>query len=352
MRLILALALLVPRSALAAPQPSLEALSLEAVRAMPLPAAAPGVLLPFASLEVRVRHTSISSMAAGVRGISDYQLGDSWGKAPVTAASAAAGSPVFRRAAEATARFGGATAFYLGFFNGRHMMATNHHVMGGRGCSGRRADFTLLGKAFPCEKVYAERAEIDLALFSIRVAPGDEASLAGVGGNFAFDADIYPGQELLTIGFGVAGNPGRVMMASQDSDCRTFSGRGDFRMMADPDDFNPGPDRVWSFANGCDISHGDSGSAYVDRATGEVVGIVWTGRIPKSPQVASSRYLTELQRAQGAETWTELSYTVPAARVRDGLEASLASGSLSPDEAATIRAVLGPSGSGASFASR
>lgn len=353
MRFLLVLALLVPRSAFAAAQPSLETISFDAVRSMPSPAAPAGVLSLSANLTVRVRHASISSMdaaAAAARSAKDYQLGDEWGKKPVTAASAAAAGPVFERAAKATARYGGATAFYLGFFNGHHLMATNHHVAEGMGC-GARADFPLLGKSFPCERIYGDWKEIDLAVFSIRVAPGDEAALSGVGGNFAFDAAIYPGQRLLTIGFGVAGNPGRVMMASRDSDCRTFSGRGDFRKMADPDDFNPGPDKVWSFANGCDISHGDSGSAYVDLETGEVVGIVWTGRIPKSPQVGSSRYLAEMQRAQGAEIWTELSYTVPAARIRDGLEASLASGSLSADAAATIKAVLG-SGSGAVFAAR
>jgi len=284
-------------------------------------------------------------------GSKDYQLGDEWGKKPVTAASAGAESPVFRRAAKATAHYGGATAFYIGFFNGHHMMATNHHVVESMGC-GARAEFTLLGKSFPCERIYGDWKEIDLALFSIRVAPGGEAALSGVGGNFAFDADIYPGQELLTIGFGVAGNPGRAMMANQDSDCRVFSGSNDFRKMADPDDFNPGPDRVWSFASGCDISHGDSGSAYVDRNTGEVIGIVWTGRIPKSPQVSSSAYLREMQRTQSADIWTELSYTVPAASIRDGLKAALSSGSLSADEAATIRAVLGASASGTTVATR
>jgi hypothetical protein len=138
------------------------------------------------------------------------------------------------------------------------------------------------------------------------------------------------------------------MVANQDSDCKVFSETGDFRKLADPDDFNPGPDKVWSFANACDVSHGDSGSAYVDHRTGDLIGLVWTGRIPKSPQVASSAYLDGMLAAKSPDIWKELSYTVPAASIRDGLKAAL-SGPLSADAAATIKAVLGPSA--AAFAS-
>src|SRR4051794_35522346 len=42
--------------------------------------------------------------------LSDYQIGDEWGKKPVTAQSLAAGGAVFERAAKATAHYGGATA--------------------------------------------------------------------------------------------------------------------------------------------------------------------------------------------------------------------------------------------------
>ncbi|MBI5623810.1 MAG: trypsin-like peptidase domain-containing protein [Elusimicrobia bacterium] len=335
----------------AAETPSLEALradgsssfTFEQAQALPSPGGLIGPRSHDMAASVLVRHTTISDLDAGVAlfGYKDYQLGDEWGKKPVTAASMAGESLVFQRAAKATARYGSATAFYIGFFNGHHMMATNRHVMSSMGC-GAAVEFVLLGKRFACEMVYGEWREIDLALFSIRVPPGDQAALSGIGRNFAFEAAIYPGQELLTIGFGVANNLRGRMMANQDSDCKVFSGSNEFRKMADPDEFSPGPDKVWSFANACDISHGDSGSAYVDRRTGDVVGIVWTGRIPKSPQVASSLHLDEMLRAQSPEIWTELSYTVPAASIRDGLKAAL-SGPLSADAATTISAILGPS---------
>ena len=324
----------------AEPLPSLEAF-LQQARVQPAPVALTAVPVPAPT--VHLRHTSISNMGTAAGFLNkDYQLGDEWGKKPVTAGSLGKESSVFQRAAKATANYGGGTAFYLGIFNGHHMMATNHHVMRAMGC-GVRADFVLLGKSFPCEKVYGDWTESDLAVFAIRGGAADAAVLAGLGRNFAYDAEIYPGQELLTIGFGVANNPRGVMMANQDSDCRVFSKRNEFRKMADPDDFNPGPDKVWSFASGCEVSHGDSGSAFVERNTGDVVGIVWTGRIPKSPKVSSSAYLTEMQRLNSPEIWTELSYTVPAASIRDGLNAALA-GPLSPDERATIGAIVGSAG--------
>lgn len=337
-------------------QPSLEAVKAknfiavfpeDALGARSLPSVPP-VLLTHgpAATSVGVVHTSISNLNVDAALLLDatYQLGDQWGKEAVTPDSLSKESAIFQRAAKATTRYGGGTAFYLGKFNGQHMMATNNHVMGAMGCSGRKAEFVLLGKSFPCEKSYGNWKEIDLALFSIRVSAEEEAALSGLGRNFAYDAAIYPGQELLTIGFGIANNQRRRMVANQDSDCKVFSGRNEFRKLADPDRLNPGPDKVWSFANGCDISHGDSGSSYVDRKTGEVLGIVWTGRIPKSPQVGSSQYLSEMLRSRSEEIWVELSYTVPAASIRNVLSSFLASGSLAPDEAATLGAIVGDGG--------
>lgn len=307
-------------------------LRLEDARSHSSPASVPGVA---------ARHAGISNPDADFSLFvnKEYQIGDEWGKKAVTPGSLARESAVFQRAAKATAHFGAGTAFYLGKFNGRHMMATNNHVMKYRLCERLTANFGLLGRRFQCEKEYGSWADIDLALFSIRVPAAEEAVLSGLGGNFAYDASIYPGQELLTVGFGVAENKERFAVANQDSDCKVFSGRDEFRFMADPD--NAGSDKVWSFSNGCDVSHGDSGSAFVDRKTGEVLGLLWGGRIPKPAKVGRSAYLDELLRNQSGEIWTELSYAVPAARIRDVLSAFLAGGSRDPDKTATIKALLG-----------
>lgn len=276
-------------------------------------------------------------------GSNEYRLGDEWGKKPVNAADLDKAPASFRRAALATARVGGGTSFYLGKFNGRLVMATNHHVMpDASGCSFSRVRFPLLNVVASCESFLGSWDEIDLTLFTIRAAnAADEAKLQGVAGNFRFNDDIQKGEKLLTAGFGVAENPTGVLMLNQDSDCYVFSPNAEYRLMADPDQLNPGTYRAWSFAIGCDVSHGDSGSAIVDRANGNVVGIIWTGRIPKSAAAQTTRYLNDIFQKQDAAIWEELSYAVPAKKMGEVLTRVTESNELAPDARATVKAVLG-----------
>ena len=273
-------------------------------------------------------------------GTDDYRLGDEWGKRPVSDESLKSARPAFRRAALATAQTGGATGFFLGKFDGAYVMATNHHVFPRDfSCLGNTIRFPLLGVMATCEKFLGTWPEIDLALFTIKVVnPADGAKLESVAANFQFRENVRPGQKLLTIGFGVAGNNGRQVMANEDSDCSVFSKEGDYRLMADPDRWNPGSYRAWSFALGCDVSHGDSGSAIVDRESGRVVGIIWTGRIPKNPAVQSSQTLAQLFRSGDEMIWQELSYAVPAPKIKEVLE-RVVSGSL-PEESRRILQAL------------
>lgn len=280
--------------------------------------------------------TGIGGVAAGT---DDYRIGDEWGKRPVTPESLTGARPAFRRAALATARVGGATGFYLGKFRGAHVVATNYHVYSSeRACVGGRIRFPLLGVEGSCENFLGTWSDIDLALFTIRVSEADAAKLEAVAGNFRFGEDVRPGQTLLTVGFGVAGNNMRTTMANEDSDCYVFSDSGDYRFMADPDRWNPGSYRAWSFALGCDVSHGDSGSAIVDRESGNVVGIIWTGKIPKSDAAQSSRGLDEMFRARADSMWTELSYAVPAKKIGEHLRSI--SGGMPPAKREIVEALL------------
>lgn len=258
-------------------------------------------------------------------GTDDYRLGDEWGKRQVRPEDLAQASPAFQRAAQATAKVGGATGFYLGKFNGQHVMATNHHVYeSARSCGTVR--FPLLNVTANCDQFIGSFPEIDLALFTVRVSATDEAKLLGVAGNFRFHEDIKMGEKVLTVGFGVAGNPGGALMANQDSDCIVFSKDAEYRLMADPDQWNPGSYRAWSFALGCDVSHGDSGSAIVDRDSGNVIGIIWTGRIPKSDNARKSSFLKSIYQSRDNAIWDELSYAVPAKKMGEFLGRLVESG--------------------------
>lgn len=270
----------------------------------------------------------------------DYQIGSEWGKKKVTPDAVANENEIFRRAALATARYGGGTAFYLGKFNGQHLMGTNHHVQPDTDC-GSASQFVLLGKSFRCTEVFGSWPEIDFALYAIRVPFGEEVAMMEIARSFSFSADIFPGQPILTVGFGIAQNPNRDLMANQDSDCYVFSDKNEFRSMGDPDEYNPGPYKAWSFATGCDVSHGDSGSAFVDRSTGDVIGLVWTGKIPKSDKIRDSRYLDEIFKNRSEEIWKELTFAVPAAKIHEVLEKfARESTDLSDAQRATLAAWL------------
>lgn len=249
----------------------------------------------------------------------DYQIGPQWGKEPLSQSQMQ--NTVYARATGATAKIGGGTSFYLGKFGGAHVMATNHHVCPAAfSCLGKMAEFTVLKKSYRANSFLGTWNNIDLTLFTITVPTQDESLLANVAGNFAFDMPLYIGQPIITAGYGIANNQARSLMINQDAECEVYS--AGIRYMKDPDDFNPGPDLVWSFANGCDVSHGDSGSAMVDRNNGKVMGLIWTGRIPKDPIVRDAGYLARIKQEQSEDIWKQLSYAVPASKIQEFLTVS------------------------------
>jgi len=274
--------------------------------------------------------------------IPDYRIGSEWGKVRVTADMLKKESPAFVRAVSATGRLPvGGTGFYLGKFNGSHVLATNHHVCPTKkSCDGDKVSFPVLKKKFKVIGFYITLPEIDLTLLKLKVKPEDEAELLKVARNFSFDKDVSRGMDLLTAGFGVGGNPGEVLMVNQDSDCKVYSDTAEYRLMADPDTMNPGRYKAWSFAHSCDISHGDSGSAMVERSTGDVVGIVWTGKLPKSTYVQSTEALIDLLQNPGEAIWEELNYAVPAPKVRSVLKRNLQSRALDEDTKSVINSLI------------
>jgi hypothetical protein len=256
------------------------------------------------------------------RGILDYQIGPNWGKNAVTLNSVASESMAFQRAAKATARvnlgLGGATGFVLGERDGVMVFATNHHVIGdARGCARATISFDLLGiKGLKCKEILFTSTDLDLTLFSVKSISEENADkLLKVARSFD-SAEPVKGTSIVTVGYGTAGNPGQQdLMATSDSDRKVYSPDGEARFMKDPDEFNPGPFMTWLFATGCDVSHGDSGSAMVNADNGDVIGIVSTGKIPKDPKVREESYLKQIYEDFSEDVWKELTYVVPASKI-------------------------------------
>ncbi len=263
-----------------------------------------------------------SAALASFSSVLDYQIGPTWGKVIVTRDSLAKESPAFQRAAKATARvrlgFGGATAFVIGEKDGKTILATNHHVIQDQaGCNSAKISFEMLNIInLRCDRLIKTSTDLDLTIFSISgLSQAQQETLRTVSKSFD-PGETRKGTKLLTVGYGVAGNDGQKnLMSGQDSDCKTFSPDGEVRYMADPDTFNPGPYKTWMFATGCDVSHGDSGSAIVDRETGDVVGILSTGKIPKDKVVREAGFLSRIFDDVSEEVWMELTYAVPASKI-------------------------------------
>lgn len=255
--------------------------------------------------------------------VAQYQIGPEWGKKPITAEYLAAATPQLQKAAKATARvslgFGGATAFVIGEKNGAVRLATNHHVIeDASSCRGARISFPLLNiKGLGCDKIIGTWTDLDLTVFTVSgLTDTQRQLLLGVASDFSYKAPLRKGQKLMTIGFGIAANAGQKnMMAELDSDCKVYSKDGDARFIADPDEINPGPYKTWAFAMGCDVSHGDSGSAMFDRETGAVVGLLFTGKIPKDAVARDRKWLDDQYASDGNGVWKELSFAVPAYKI-------------------------------------
>lgn len=262
----------------------------------------------------------------------NYQIGDEWGRTPVSL-------PTKSRAARATIRVGSGTGFLLGEFFGELVVATNNHALS------RNDDCSVLDTSFPairvkaqCTRIVGTWPEIDFTLFTVDVAEKDRAIVREAASNFDYASELTPGRLLSSVGFGIAGNSGQVLKSISDADCRVFS--SEIRQIDDPDHLRPGPYRVWSFAHGCETSHGDSGSAIVDRQTERPLGIVWTAKSPKDQKTRDSLHLKTVQTKQSPEIWSELAYAVPASKIREVIKADLDQGKIRTQDRGLLRAII------------
>jgi len=280
----------------------------------------------------------------GVNDTSEYQIGPEWGKKVITQELFKTQSKVFQETTLRTAHLktysGIGTAFYIGKFNNHYVCATNYHIFHAA-WEFQKIDFDFYKKSFGLEKFFVALPEIDLALFSIQVtSPEEQSFFENLSTQMAFDKPLLTNLKLLTIGYGAAGNPNSLLVANQDSDCRVYSQDGELRLQADPDGRNPTDYKAWSFATGCDVSHGDSGSAMVDRSTGEILGIIWTTHVPKSKKIQDPHYLKQMQKEHSEDIWQELSYAVPASKIAEVLKDWVKSGTVAIDTAKTLTEFL------------
>lgn len=210
------------------------------------------------------------------------------------------------------------TGFYLGFHNGQHLVATNAHVLTNiLGCniSSVTLYFSVFNMAYSCKQIISTWHDIDLTIMALETNSVSDAFLNQLNPlNFAFNKDITRDKLLLTAGFGVYKNPRGELTLKADEDCRVLSETNSFNRLKNPNQRII--KKVPSFALGCDISSGDSGSPVIDRVTGDVLGIVWSTHTPKPYKIRTHSYMQELRAQANPDVWKDLAYAVPSSEIR------------------------------------
>ena len=253
--------------------------------------------------------------------VADYLVGDRWTKGPVEEVFFQA-NPSLEKL-KAVSRIHSATSFYLGKKAGRHVYATNYHVCESKSICppGTQITSPVINEPLILEQFIGSWSEIDIALFTVSMSHDQEVIMAKYALNFDFSFEQKPGTRLATAGYGFVANPLSKLTVTSDMDCVLYS--DEVRLMGDPDVFNESDYNAWSFAHGCDVSHGDSGSPILEYGSGKVVGIVWTGRVPKIAEVQNTSYLKRVLNTGDEEIiWHHLNYGVPASKIKLVLEES------------------------------
>lgn len=239
-------------------------------------------------------------------------------------------------------KIGGGSGIYIGKHAGKHIVLTNHHVcLGGNVCSkGSWVQF-YVKKLWPKVKAYhGSWKEVDLAILEIDVPKKQEHLYQTIKTRINFEK-LDKSSKLYVAGFGAFFNKARVLTYSNtsDQDCKVIS--DNHRKIEDPDEKNKFPYKVWSFAHGCDISHGDSGSAVFSSESHEIVGLTWTGKTPKAKYYQNSDNLSQLLNAPSPAVWRELSYAVPMFQIKAALVKSLNSPHITSAQREIILSITG-----------
>ncbi len=246
-----------------------------------------------------------------------YRLGSTWDRKAFNYKNKDKIPKKFQEQAKYVGSFLGGTAFYLGKFNNKHIMATNYHVLPkALNCySLNTVNFRVMKKRFSCLRFIVSFKNIDLSLFQIKVKPDQERFFKGY--PFKFFGKPSLTRQLYGMGYTYLENPMRKMLlVSGGKFCSPFSRK--IKLINDPDTQHPVDYKVWSMAIGCDFGHGDSGSPIINNK-GQLVGLFWTGGTPKSSFVKNDKNLRSLIDSEDPLVWSNLSYMVPLKSIQKEL---------------------------------
>jgi len=243
-----------------------------------------------------------------------YQIGAEWNRAPVKNEDDYAGQ-IFQLYRAGMGAVG--TGFYIGEFGGKHLVMTAAHTYKDLVSCEDEVSFIAKSEKFDlyffCSGWSYQLKDNDI-LF-IEIASDDEGAFEKLKAVKFSNREFSKGDQLrlLTIDRDM---PEFSFHWSVDEsvDCVLMSSLS--RTLKDPDSviLQDGEKKIssWSLPVGCDGMHGDSGSPVLNSES-ELVGVLWTGKHPKTSQVESIKNLSD------KAIWSELNYIVPASKISEEL---------------------------------
>lgn len=265
------------------------------------------------------------------RGVDLYRVGTEWSRTPVSN-QIVQDLPTHEqhwvlRTGRARYPGGSGTAFILGKHQNRWWALSNRHVFYSPAvCGVATFSFPMLEITARCVRRLEAWNEHDLAILEIEFLDQPEPTdlpVLRLPSSPSLDRSMW----LASAGFGVAGHENEIPLTlNRDTDCRAFS--------STPFDRQLGSEYVHSFAHGCDVSPGDSGSPIWERETGRWAGVVWSGIVPKSDLVQDSLELTRwltLAESQDSPAWETLNFGVSLAATRLTWSSTVESASTPPE---------------------
>jgi hypothetical protein len=260
---------------------------------------------------------TVSLYTSYLHAIEFNQIGE-WSKLELT--QIPSHQRLIHQKAQTTAKILGATGFYLGKFAGIHLAITNWHVCPRHWpCIQYPFRLEQIDRRSRIDNLVLAIKEIDLAVLTLDIPNGSalDQFLIKRQQNFSWNYQYKKGTPLLTMGHGVHLNPQNKLKVEFAGNC--FLADEKIKMIMDPDQLNSADFQVWSLPTGCDASGNDSGSPFYDLKTGELIGILWTARRPRMPQLTDDSFFKQAIKQQHSLIWNSLTYFVPARAIRSVL---------------------------------
>ncbi len=251
------------------------------------------------------------------------QIGEEWSR--TTYDGKLTSTEALNSAIKATARVDlkneQGSAFYLGKFNGVHLMLTNYHVLSEQEvCRTGKVYFAYLQKSFRCGLIIDKFRDLEATFFTIRVDKKDEYRFENIALKFDFVNEYKPGHRLVTAGYGIERNNNGKLTYENSQTCVVATTTYKTVLLTVQSEEKSYKAR--SFVHACEISSGDSGSAVISESTGKVVGLNWATSTSKPIALLNSLNVYEWIEKQSNLLWSYMSYAVPGGEIMNAIKAS------------------------------